>query len=289
MKNILITGSTGNVGKEIIKCLIEIDGDYRILKGLRNLENVNDTSSSTKVKNIHFDFEDKDSISKALGAADVLFLLRPPQLANIEKYFEPLLNFAIKKSVGHIVLLSVQGADRNSFIPHHKIEKLILESNIPHTFLRPAYFMQNFTTILRKDLVEKNLIYLPAGNVKFTLVDVTDIGKVGAKILSNTKQHCNVAYDLTSEKALNFREMASLLSVGLDKKIRYESPNLLSFFLRKKREGIDSTFILIMIMLHYLPRFHSTPPISDKIKKLMGNEPTTFKEFVIENKALLTK
>jgi uncharacterized protein YbjT (DUF2867 family) len=47
--------------------------------------------------------------------------------------------------------------------------------------------MQNFTTDLRKDLLEKNLIYLPAGNAKFTLVDVEDIGKVGTRILSNPK------------------------------------------------------------------------------------------------------
>jgi uncharacterized protein YbjT (DUF2867 family) len=47
--------------------------------------------------------------------------------------------------------------------------------------------MQNFRTALRKDLLEKNLIYLPAGNAKFTLVNVEDIGKVGTRILSNPK------------------------------------------------------------------------------------------------------
>ncbi len=288
MKKILITGATGNVGKEIIKSLIEIDGDYQILRGLRNFRKENDVALSSKIKNLHFDFENMNSISLALEATDVLFLLRPPQLANINKYFEPLIKLAIEKAVGHIVFLSVQGAESNSFIPHHKIERLILESKIPYTFLRPAYFMQNFTTTLRKDLVEKNLIYLPAGNAKFTVVDVTDVGKVGAHVLSNTENHFKVAYDLTSRKVLDFQQMAALLSLGLDKKIKYQSPNLLFFYLRKKREGMDSTFILIMMMLHYLPRFRSKPIITENIRNITGDKPSTFLEFVIENKALLS-
>ena len=47
----------------------------------------------------------------------------------------------------------MQGVEKNKIIPHHKIEKLIVVSKIPFTFLRPAYFMQNFTTTLSNDIL----------------------------------------------------------------------------------------------------------------------------------------
>ena len=53
---------------------------------------------------------------------------------------------------------------------------------------------ENFTTTLHNDLVNNKRIYLPAGNAKFTLIDVRDIGAVSAIILTNISQHINKSY-----------------------------------------------------------------------------------------------
>ena len=42
--------------------------------------------------------------------------------------------------------------------------------------------MQNFTTTLRRELVERKRIFLPAGKARFTLIDVRDIGAVAAQV-----------------------------------------------------------------------------------------------------------
>jgi uncharacterized protein YbjT (DUF2867 family) len=75
--------------------------------------------------------------------------------------------------------------------------------------------MQNFSTTLRQELINNKRIYLPAGSAKFTLVDVTDIGNVTAKILNDLTLHYNKAYELTSSIKLSFKEMAQELSRGL--------------------------------------------------------------------------
>jgi len=189
--------------------------------------------------------------------------------------------------VEHIVFLSVQGVEKSKIIPHHKIEKLIVESKIPFTFLRPAYFMQNFTTNLHKDLVSKKLIYLPAGNAKFTLIDVRDIGAVSAIILNENTKHVNTSYALTNNECLTFSEMAEKLSENLGIKIGYKSPNLISFFLTKSKEKLPTPMIFVMMMLHFLPRFQKAPALSDWFKKITGNEPISFKQFVLDHKKLL--
>jgi nucleoside-diphosphate-sugar epimerase len=182
----------------------------------------------------------------------------------------------------------VQGVEKSKIIPHHKIEKLIVESKIPYTFLRPAYFMQNFTTTLHTDLVKHYRIFLPAGKAKFTLIDVKDIGEVAAKILTETEKHLNKSYELTNHEKLSFGEMAEKLSKGLKTVIKYESPNLLKFFIVKRKEKMPIVLILVMIMLHYLPRSQKEPEITDWVNKLINVEPKTFDEFVFENKNLLS-
>lgn len=164
------------------------------------------------------------------------FLLRPPQISEVEKYFKPIIDTCKAKGVKHIVFLSVQGVEKSKIIPHHKIEKLIIDSKIQYTFLRPAYFMQNFTTTLHYDLVNKKSIYLPAGNAKFTLIDVRDIGLVSANVLTNTSQHINKSYELTCLEKLSFSEMAKILNDILRTNIQYKSPNLISFFSHKKEK-----------------------------------------------------
>jgi uncharacterized protein YbjT (DUF2867 family) len=287
MKNILITGATGNVGFEVIKSLQKINTADKIIAGVRDLR-----KDKAKFKGLNVDFSELDfantsTYQNALKNIDYLFLLRPPQLSDVGKYFEPFIKIAEECGVKHIVFLSVQGVERSSIIPHHKIEKLIVESGIPFSFLRPAYFMQNFSTTLRQDLVNKNLIFLPAGKAKFTLIDVEDIGKVAAKILTNPTEYANKSYELTCYEKLTFQEMADKLSSGLARKIKYESPNLLKFYFQKRRENVAFGFIIVLIMLHFLPRFQKVPDNTDWVEKITGEKPKSFEVFVADNQELL--
>ena len=289
MTKVLITGATGNVGTEVIKSLQNIDHQLEIYAGVRNLNEDRLKLSNYKVNFSLFDFTDVETYKTALGGCEILFLLRPPQISEVEKYFKPLVDTCKKNGVKHIVFLSVQGVEKSKIIPHHKIEKLIVDSKIPYTFLRPAYFMQNFTTTLHDDLVNKKRIYLPAGNAKFTLVDVRDIGAVSATILTNISKHINKSYELTCKVKLTFLEMARILSDILGIEIQYISPNLISFFLTKRKEKTPTMFILVMIMLHYFPRFQKEPETTNWVEKITNRQPTTFEQFINDNKKALTE
>lgn len=157
---ILITGATGNVGMEVIKCLVAIDNNFEIVAGVRDIEHEAAKLKEHLVSCVKFDFTNSQLVANALVSVDLLFLLRPPQLSNVKKYFAPLIASARAAGVKHIVFLSVQGVEKSTFIPHYKIEKLIVDSGIGYTFLRPAYFMQNFTTSLREELIENKKNFL---------------------------------------------------------------------------------------------------------------------------------
>ena len=149
MKQILITGATGNIGLEVIHFISAKQSDTKIYVGVRNIEKAKKIFKN--YPNLHFrtfNFEDETSYTDAFKQIDLLFLLRPPHLSDIQNEFQPLLNSAKRNGIHQVVFLSVQGAEKSGVIPHNKIERLIQKIGFNYIFVRPSYFMQNLTTTI---------------------------------------------------------------------------------------------------------------------------------------------
>jgi len=285
MKNTLITGATGNVGYEVIRYLHEKNSGNEIVAGVRDPETA--ANRFTDLPNVtfrHFDFENPDTFPGALDNIERLFLVRPPHLSDVQIYFEPLLQSMTRHAVNNVVFLSVQGAEKSNVIPHRRIEKLITEKELNYIFLRPGYFMQNLTTTLLTDIRNKQKIFLPTGKAKFNWIDVKNIGEVAAILLERFHEYQNAAFDLTGYENEDFYKIADYLSKELPQPVRFQNVNPLHFYQIKKKEGLPKGMILVMIMLHFLPRFQKAPRISGFYEQLTGKKPTTLKEFIRREK-----
>ena len=285
-KNILITGASGNIGAEIIRGLKEIKSPHQIFTGVFNIEKSKQALSS--YDNLQFsrlDFTNPLTFDKALENIDIVFLLRPPQLADVPRYFAPFTSAMKQKGISKIVFLSVQGVENQKFIPHYKLEKLIVDEGFDYVFLRPSYFMQNLTTTLVHEIKTENKIFIPSGKLKFNWVDARDIGFVGAHILNDFDKFKNKPYEITGSEFEGFEKVAQILTKVLGKTIRYESPNLMKFFNSKRKLGISKPMIFVMIMLHYLPRFgKNLTQLTNTVKEITGRQPGTIAEFVEREK-----
>lgn len=279
MENILITGATGSVGSAILDHFTPND-QQRLYRGTRHRDELSPD-------HLFFDLEDLPDTIASLSQVDTLFLLRPPEIAD-ENLFRVLIRGAKEFDVKHIVFLSVQGAESMSFVPHAKIEKLIRQSGIPYTFIRPSYFTDNLTKVFGNDIRQHDQIYVPAGKAKFLWVDVADIGKAIAAVLADVRAHVNQAYTITGSQSelMTFSEVADVLSQELQRDIEYISPNPVSFFINKKKEGMDVSFIGIMFALHYVARFQKPPVVHRDLEHLIGSPPATVRDFVRANQAV---
>lgn len=192
MQKILVTGATGNIGKQVIRFLLERQAGYTVIAGVRNVERAQQLfADDPGLQYVHFDFEDPYTFDQAFEKADTIFLLRPPHLSDVNTWFRPLVNKMKEKGVRQVVFLSVQGADKSKVIPHNKIERLILASGMDYIFIRPGYFMQNLTTTLKDDIRDKRKIILPAGRANFNWIDTTNIGEAAAVLLAGFEEHKN--------------------------------------------------------------------------------------------------
>ena len=281
MRQILITGATGNIGTELIRSITTRGTDNQVIAGVRDIPKAKQIFPGFKnIDYRNFDFEDPRTFNKSLDNIDCIFLLRPPHISNIDKYFKPLIHKIFEKGIRQIVFLSVQGAERSKIIPHNKIERLIRDSGLDFIFLRPSYFMQNLTTALLKDIQVKRQIILPAGKAKFNWIDIKNIGEVAAIMLDDFDLYKNKEIELTGLENLDFYSVTELISTEINDNIEFVNVNPLKFFRIKKQDGLNPGLIIVMTMLHFLPRLQSDPIISNNFETLTGHKPTSLKEFV---------
>lgn len=285
MSNILITGATGNIGFEVIKFLSKFDSSNKLIAGVRNIEKAKGIFSNYPNLNYAlFDFEHPERNVDALTNIDRIFLLRPPHISDVDKFFRPLFEIVKKKNIKEIVFLSVQGAEKSKVIPHNKIERLINEFNLEYIFIRPSYFMQNLTTTLIHDIKTKRQIILPSGRAKFNWVDIENIGEIGAILLDRFKDYKNHAFDITGLENKNFTTVTALINEEIENPIKFKNVNPIKFYRIKKQEGMVNGMILVMILLHFLPRFQKEPTISNFYEKVTTKKPNDLRTFIKREK-----
>lgn len=284
-KQILITGATGNVGFEVIRFIDKNKTSHKIIAGVRNIDSAKKLFKNyPELDFVNFDFEQPETFDRALKNIDTIFLLRPPHIADIEKYFRPLIQKINEHKVNEVVFLSVQGAEKSNVIPHNKIERLIQEYKLDYIFLRPSYFMQNLTTTLLNDIIAQRQIILPAGKAKFNWIDIENIGEACAILLDRFSDYKNLAIELTGNENMDFYKVTDLINASIKRPVRFSNVNPFEFYRIKKKEGMVTGMIMVMIMLHFLPRFQKEPVVSAYYQKLTGKKPTSLIEFIEREK-----
>jgi uncharacterized protein YbjT (DUF2867 family) len=184
--------------------------------------------------------------------------------------------------------LSVLGAEKNPVIPHYGIEKIIVKSNIPYTFLRPSYFMQNLSTTHLDDIRLHDQIFVPAGKGKTSFIHIRDIAEIAALALTQPG-HLGKAYELTGNEALDYYQVANLFTQLLGRQITYTRPTIFKFYREMNKRGIPGQFTLVMIALYTVASLGMAAKVTTAVEALLGRKPITFSQFIEDNKACWMK
>ncbi|OYO25832.1 SDR family oxidoreductase [Janthinobacterium sp. PC23-8] len=156
---ILVTGSTGRIGTQVIHALARSGAEVRALA--RSPEKARFPEGVSAVKG---DLLDADAMRQALAGVKTLFLLvsnAPDELTQAINT----LGLALEAGVQGIVYLSVtrsaEFTDVSHFIGKYAFERMIEQLDLPATILRPSYFFQNDTMLKDPltdlDAFEKNI------------------------------------------------------------------------------------------------------------------------------------
>lgn len=271
----VVTGATGNVGSEVVRGLLALGRPIRVaVPRPQEAQKVfGDGPEYTRLV-----FGEESTYSDAFGGAQALFLVRPPQIADVKGKILPALETAQAVGVQRVVFLSLQGAERNPVVPHRRVEDHLKACGPAWTFLRPSFFMQNLSTTHRHDIRDRDEVFMPAGRGRTSFVDVRDIAAVVVKVLSEAG-HEGRAYELTGRDALDYHQVAHILSEVLGRDIRYTNPSLWRFWYRMRKRGHPAGYVGVMIALYTVCRLGLAARVTEEAERLLGRAPIGFRQF----------
>ncbi|MGM0432917.1 MAG: NmrA family NAD(P)-binding protein [Spirochaetota bacterium] len=276
-----VTGATGNVGREVVKHLLL--AGHRVIAAKRPQKTI---TGSRNLTYRDFDFTDSKTWESCLQGVTKVFLMRPPHISKIKRDMYPFMKFLKHRGIKHVVFLSVQGVENNTIIPHHKVEMLLKELEIPHTFVRPSFFMQNLTTTHLAEIRDDRMVFVPTGSGKTNFIDVRDIGEIISYMFLD-ERHLNKAYTVTGDQSYSYREVADHLSRGLGTNIRFVNPNPVRFLYYHLKHGRTLGMTLVMLVLYLVVKRGLGDITTTTSEEILGRKPRSLDTFIEDHRALL--
>jgi uncharacterized protein YbjT (DUF2867 family) len=280
--SILVTGSTGTIGLQVLNHLSGTDVDIRALT--RSPEKAQFPSGVTAVGG---DLADIDSFRAVLKGVSTLFLLVPNVADEVTQALQAL-SVAREAGVKGIVYLSVFKGEAFTDVPHfagkYTAERMIEALDMPVTVLRPAYFIQN--DLRQKDPLQSMGIYgMPIGDKGLSMVDIRDIGEAAAKELLR-REHAPAPlpreiYELVGPDALTGEDVAQIWSDALGRQIRYGGNDLVT--LEKRMKTVMPAWHALDLRL-MLGRYQSDGAAATshdvaRLTRLLGHAPRSYRDF----------
>jgi uncharacterized protein YbjT (DUF2867 family) len=240
------------------------------------------------VEAVRFSFDDPDTYGPALAAVWGVFLVRPGDVTAVEDRMFPFVD-RLAESGATCALLSVQGADRNPWLPHARLETRLRERGAESTFVRAGFFMDNLHTFHRRAIWGSGEIWVPAGGAALAMVDARDVaavavaalvGEAGPGVDPAAELEPGVAaYEPTGPERLTFDDVAAVLSAELDRGVEYVRPSVPRFLWHAYRLGEDLGFALVQCAIYTMARLRGQSEPTDDVRRATGAEPRDIHDY----------
>jgi NAD(P)H dehydrogenase (quinone) len=280
---IMVTGATGSIGRYLVARLRERRVPFRALvrsqdKGLR-------LGCDFAVG----DFDDPDSIARALTGADALFLNAggavpadgdQPMISQQQAAIDA----AASSGVSRIVKVSVWGAHEGGPLAtgaHWRIERHLKASGLAWSVLQPSGFMQNFITGAGSLSIGGKLIDGYGGGA-VSYIDCSDIAACAAALLTGPARD-GESFILTGPESLTYAGIAQRLSAALGRTIEHVTVTPAELAATLKSRGLPERFADDVAALAAGVGAGSLAATTPAVHDLTGHPPRTFDQFISAN------
>lgn len=268
----LVTGATGNVGKEVVEELLGAGERVRVFT--RDERKV--ARWGSRVDRAVGDLARQETIAPALQGVRAAFLLPVAEADGID-HVRGFLAAARASGAPRVVLLSsisagaptVQLARR-----HAEREQLVKASGLPWTFVRPGTFMSN-TFQWARSIQAERAVYNPHGDGRTAPVAPRDIAAVAALAMV-TEDLLGQALEVTGPELLSTPEQVEVLARVLGTPLRCVDVPVEAAKRRMIEAGTPPSLAAAIGELIERIRSGSGSVKTDTVERVTGRKPTTF-------------
>jgi uncharacterized protein YbjT (DUF2867 family) len=228
----VIAGVSGNTGSIVANTLLEQGKKVRVLvRDAAKGELWKARGAEVALASV----DDEEALTRAFEGATAAYILSPPDVASKDfigerrATIESIARAVERSKVPHVVFLSSVGAQHEAgtgpIRTLHFGEERLAKTPAKTTFIRAAYFLDNWASVLSAAAHGKLPSFLPPDRV-VPMVSTKDIGLVAAKALLEPPTGKTEIIELSGARDYSPRELATALGKIVGKPVEIDTAPL---------------------------------------------------------------
>ncbi len=280
MTPILVTGSTGTIGRQVVSQLLSTDAQVRAMT--RNPDAA-DLPSGVEV--VRGDLTDPASLDRCLEGIEAVFLVWTAPAAAVPGAVE-----RIAKQARRAVFLTAPHKTPHPLFQqtnpmaamHAEIERRIAASGLQWTFLRPGMFAANALSWWGPQIRSGDVVRWPYADVPTAPIHERDVAAVAVRALLE-EGHEGAEYVLTGPESLSHREQVITIGEGIGRPLRFEeiSPE------EARRELPFPAPAMDMLLKAWAAALGHPALVTSTVEEITGRPARTFRDWVADHAAEL--
>ncbi|MEV6942988.1 NAD(P)H-binding protein [Streptomyces sp. NPDC051172] len=279
---ILVTGATGNVGRNVVDQLVRSGTRVRAIT--RDPARANLPSGAEVVQ---ADLGKLDTLKAALEGVERMYLFPLAYLtSDVQSFADVQVNtevpeLARQAGVRRIVLLSsnavLYGADEH----HQQAEAAVEASGLEYTHLRPGEFAMNKALAWGESIRAEGVVRSGFPETRGVPIHEADVAAVAAAALQEDG-YVGKGLELTGPESLTEREQVREIALGLGREIRFEELTREQARENWIAQGVPPE--VVDEMMSHSERFATQPPkVHDTVRTVTGRPARTLRQWAADH------
>ncbi|MFD3873718.1 SDR family oxidoreductase [Streptomyces sp. NPDC058623] len=245
--SIVVTGATGSLGRLVIEELLNRVPAERVTAVVRDGAKAADLAARGVEVRVA-DYDDPASLARAFRAGDRVLLISGSEVGRRVPQHTAVIKAAEAAGVAQLAYTGILGgpeADFDLAAEHKATEQAILDSGLPHTFLRNGWYHENYTAQLPGVLAHGTVVG-SAGEGRIASAARADYAAAAATVLTGDG-HLNRVYELSGDTAWGLAEYAAEVARQSGKEVAYASVTADEHLAILTGAGVPEGFAAILV------------------------------------------
>ncbi|MFI5986564.1 SDR family oxidoreductase [Streptomyces sp. NPDC051555] len=272
--SIVVTGATGALGRLVLEDLLATVPASEIAAVVRNEAKAADLAERGVEVRVA-DYSDPASLEGVFRAGDRVLMISGSEVGQRVPQHTAVIGAAKAAGVAQLAYTGILGgpeADFDLAAEHRVTEQLILDSGLPHTFLRNGWYHENYTAQLG-NVLEHGAVVGSAGEGRIASAARADYAAAAAAVVTG-EGHLNKVYELSGDTSWSLAEYAAEVAAQSGREIAYAAVPADAHLDVLTGAGVPAGFAAILVDVDAAISRGRLAGTSGDLAKLIGR-PTT--------------
>ncbi len=277
---IAITGANGNLGKLVVKGLVEKIPASEIVAAVRDPEKSDDLLDlGVEVRKA--DYDDPKTLTQAFTGVQKLLLISAVVPGERLRQHKAVIDAAKQVGVKLIAYTSMLHADTSAMLlatEHKQTEEYLKEAAHTFVLLRNGWYLENHTGALASALTHGAIMGC-AGQGRFASASRADYAGAAVTVLTEPG-HENKTYELAGDHSFSMYEFAEEVSKQADRSVVYNNVTAVEYEAALLSFGLPQIIVEVVIDADSKSAKGELDSSSRDLSKLIGRDTTTFSQAI---------